>query len=161
MGTRKKITLPYGAIYPLLITLLSVGQIFFSAVTITEISVKPAYRIGRKYIKLTEFEYAKIAVIAPLTHILIAIILSFSEIPILKDFALINTMMALSYMLPFAKLLGSTVLFGSLPLYIFSAVFILASALFLNLLSGFYIILAAVILALVALITYLWQFYKK
>ncbi len=158
---KKKITLPMGAVLPLLITLFSNGQIFFAAPTTTNVSVTPAYRLGRKFLKLTEFEYAKIAVIAPLTHILIAILFNFIDIPLLKDFALVNTMMALSYMLPLPNLLGNTVFFSSKPLYVFSAAFILASALLLNLLTSFYTIIAAVILALTSLFTYFWQFYKK
>ena len=158
---KKKITLPMGAIIPFIVTLISNGQIFFAAPTVTNVSVTPAYRLGRKHLRLTEFEYAKIAVISPLIHILIAILLNFINVPILKDFALVNTMMALSYMLPLPNLLGYTAFFSSKPLYVFSAVFILASAFLLNLLTSFYTILVAIILALTTLFMYFWQFYKK
>ena len=158
----KKLTnLPYGAIYPVLVTLLSRGQIFFAATTTTEEKVVPAYRLGRRYLKLAGFERAKIAVIAPLTHIIIAIILRLIDIPILNDFALVNSMMAISAMLPLPGLLGSTVFFESKPLYIFSAVFILISALLLNFLTGISTLIVAAILAVAALLTYFWRFYTK
>ena len=158
---KKESSLPLGAIIPLLISILSSGELFFAATTSTIISVKPAYRLGRKFTKLTEFECAKAAVIVPLVHILIAIILNFSGIPVIKDFALVNTMMAISYMLPLPGLLGYTLFFSSKPLYVFSASFILASALLIKILSGRYTLILAILIEIISLITYFWQFYKK
>lgn len=159
--SKKKVYLPWGGIIPILVSIFSQGQLFFAAPTSTNIKVNPGYRIGREYIRLTEFEYAKIAAVAPLIHILLAIIFSFSQIPLLKDFVLVNTMMALSFMLPLPNLLGLQILFGSKPLYVFSTAFILTATLLLNILSSFYTILTAIILATFVFIAYLWQFYKK
>lgn len=153
--------LPYGILYPVLVTLLSKGQIFFATTTTMEEKVVPGYRLGRRFVKLTEFERSKIAVVAPLTHILIAIILHLIDIPILNNFALVNTMMAISYMVPLPGLLGSTAFFGSKPLYIFSATFILISALLLNFLTSISTIILAGLLAILALFTYFWRFYTK
>ncbi len=65
-------------------------------------------------------------------HILIAIVLSFLDIQIIKDFVFVNTLMAVSYMLPLPGLLGSTIFFSSKPLYVFSAAFILVASLLLK-----------------------------
>ena len=152
---------PKGIIFPILISFISLGQVFFAATTTTNISVKPAYRLGRKFVKLTEFEQAKIAAVSPLFHIVLAIILSIFNIKILDEFALINTMMAISTMLPLPGLLGATVLFNSKPLYVFSAVFILISALLLKLLSNISTLFIAFLLAALVLFAYLWRFYTK
>ncbi len=159
-GKQKIFKFPTGIVAPLLVTFISLGQVFFAAATTTETRVKPAYRIGRKFVKLTEYERAKIAVISPIAHILIAIILNLLAIPVLDDFARVNTMIAISTMLPLPGLLGITVFFGSKPLYVISAVFILVSALLTNFLSPFATIIVAVILALAAFFTYLYRFHK-
>ncbi len=158
---KKERSFPSGVIIPLLISFLSNGQLFFAATTSTTTTVKPAYRLGRKFTRLTEFEYAKVAVIAPLVHILIAVIFNFSNNTIIQNFAQVNTMMAISYMLPLPGLLGSTIFFSSKPLYVFSASFILASALLIKIISSTYTIILATIIAILCLIMYFWQFYKK
>jgi len=153
--------LPLGIILPILISFLSLGQIYFATPISSKIKVKPAYRIGRKYIRLTEFEYAKIAVSAPMIHILIALFLYPINLPIIKDFVLINTMLAIFLMLPLPGLLGTTVLFSSKPLYIFSTIFILTIAFFLKLTTITGTILIALTLASLGLIAYFWRIYNK
>jgi len=152
---------PLGIVIPTLISLLSRGQIFFTATTTTDIKVNPMYRIGKKYIKLTEYEYAKIAAISPITHIVIAVIANTFSVSLLKDFALVNTMIAISTMVPLPGLLGITILFGSKPLYILSSVFILISALLLKFLTGISTLIIAGILAVTTLVIYLWKVHTK
>ncbi len=157
---KSKFYFPNGIIFPLLITILSLGQIYFTAPVSTEIQVKPAYRIGKKFTRLTEFELAKVASVAPLTHIILAVILNLFSIPLLKDLALINTMLSLSLMLPLPGLLGSTIFFSSKPLYIFTAIFILTAAIFSSLISSIYALIIALIFGIVALVVYLYRYYK-
>ena len=157
---KKQYSFPTGILMPILISFLSVGQLFFAATTSLNVKVNPAYRMGRKFVKLTEFEYAKIAASAPIVHILIAIVVSFIDVQLLQDFGLVNTMIALSTMLPLPGLLGITVFFSSKPLYIFSLTFILVAGLLLTVLSSLFTLLLAIAIALATLIAYLWKFYS-
>lgn len=159
-NAKSKFSIPLGIIIPLLVSFLSLGQIFFAATTSTEIKVKPAYRIGRKYISLTEFEHAKIAASAPLIHILIALVLSPINHTLIQDFALINTMLAIFLMIPLPGLLGNTILFGSKPLFLFSAVFILIIAILLKTLSPTLALILALLIALLATVYHLYRVNK-
>ena len=156
---KKKIQFPLWIIIPLLISFLSRGQIYFATVLSTELIANPAQRLGRKHIHLTLFEKAKVLVPAPIILILIALLLN--PISFLKDIATVSLMISVFSMLPFPGLAGSEIFFGSKPIYIFSLVFILIIALLLNLLSSTTTLAIAIICGLVALITYLYRFYKK
>jgi len=158
---KKKTSLPLWLVVPLIVTLLSNGQIFFAAVFSIASTVKPAYRIGRKYPKLTEFEHAKIAVSSPLLLILLALILS--SLPILKDVVLVSSMVAIFSMVPLPGLPGTEVFFGSKPLYIFSLVFILIIAVLLKLpyFTSVLALIIALIIAIAIVFFYLWNFYRK
>ncbi|MEK6936515.1 MAG: hypothetical protein AABW58_00420 [Nanoarchaeota archaeon] len=151
-------TIPLGFIVPLLISFLSSGGLFFTGILSSSFIVNPAYRLGRVWAKLTEFEEAKIAVSGALANILLAILIKGFRLSSLEDLILISSITAISYMLPFPGLDGIKVYFGSKLLWIFSFSFILLSAFFLNFLNGFLVLVLALIAALTILATY---FYKK
>ena len=154
---KQRRTLPLWIIIPIIISLISKGQLYFAGILTTEITEIQKYRLGRKYKKLTEFERAKILVSAPL--ILSAI--SLVSFPFIKDFSLVASMIAVFSMLPLPKLAGADIFFGSKPSYIISTTFILAVAIFIKLLSPLAAMLIAMIIASVAVITYSYIFYKK
>ena len=158
---KKKTQLSLWLIVPIIVSLLSLGQIFFAAVLSTEIIVKPAYRVGRKFRRLSEFEYAKINVSAPIVLILIALVLN--PFPIFKDIVLITSMVSIFSMLPLPKLPGIEIFFGSRALYVFSIAFILIIAAILKLqsLPSFSILILALFIAIVIFIVFLWNFYKR
>lgn len=139
-----------------MIYILSSGQILFAAITSLDISINKAYRIGKKFANLTNFESAKIAVIGPLTNILLALLATPFNIPFLKPFIAINTAIAISYMLPLPGIDGGTVFFGSKPLYVLSAVFIGLIAVIMNFVGATSTFIIAGLFALIALVTYLF-----
>lgn len=151
--------IPVGIFLPLIISLLSDGQIFFAAAFATAIVVHPGLRLGKKYRRLTEYESAKIAVMGPLISILIAAIFSFAGI--FKEFVFVNSMLAVFNMLPLPGLAGSTVFFGSRPLYVFGYTFILALAILLNLITFYMALILAAVAAVVALVSYMYFYETK
>ncbi len=150
--------IPLGILAPLLITFLSSGGLFFTGIISSVFTINPAYRLGRLFTKLTEFEEAKIAVSGAFANILLAILIKGMEINSLDNLVLVCSITAVSYMLPFPGLDGIKVYFGSKLLYIFSFAFILISAFSLNFISGFITLILAFLAALTILISY---FYKK
>lgn len=155
--TNKKRQFPLWIIIPILVSLFSEGQLFFAALITTGIVVKPAYRIGRKYSRLTEMEQARILVSGPIVMILIALLFN----PFFKEIALVSSMIAVFSMLPLPGLAGMEIFFGSRTLYLVSLVFILVIAFFSKILSSPVILALAILVAVIALIANLWFFYKK
>ena len=158
---KKSFYIPLWLVIPIIISFLSKGQIFFAALTTTSIIVKPAYRLGRKYINLTEFEHAKIAVSGPITLILISLILNPIDFQIINDFTLVTTMIAVFSLLPLPNLDGSTVFFSSKPLYIFNLVFALSIAILLKFLTTTYALVLALLAAIFATSYYLYKYFTK
>lgn len=122
-------------------------------------TINPAYRIGRKYTQLTEYENAKLALISPLTAILLAIIFK-TILPNFPELTLINSMIAISYMIPLPKTNGSIIFFGSKILYTFSLIFILITALLLKFINPLLTILIAALFALIITTKYTIKVYK-
>lgn len=142
---------------PILITLFSNGQLFFVAVLTSIITINPAYRIGKKFTKLTEYEAAKIAIVGPLACIVFAIILSFFG-NTFNDLIFVNIILSISYMIPLPGLNGCKVLFGSKHLFVLGFVFILVSAFLLKFLNPITTVLLASLVAIISLIVF---FYYK
>lgn len=151
-------SIPIGIIIPILITLLSKGSLYFVATLSMLTTIKPAYRIGKKSV-IQEFENAKIALIGPLTMILLAVLIQ-TIFPQLHDFTLISSMIAISYMLPLPGLNGATIFFSSKPLYTLSAVFIIITALLLNFISPILATIIATIFAITLALIYLKGIYS-
>jgi hypothetical protein len=155
---------PLGYIIPLLITLLSNGQLFFVTTSILFITTTPAYRIGHEYKHITNYETAKIAASGPFISILLALIfklINFNNNPLINEFVLINSWMALSNILPIPHFDGAETYFGSKPLFILTLVFILSSLVFLNFLNVFLTFILAAIIALLSVLLFLYQVSKQ
>ena len=160
----KKLTItsiPIGIILATIIYILSSGQILFAAITSLNITIKKAYRIGKKYTHLTNFESAKIAVAGPLTNIFLALLASPFNIPLIKPFVTINVALAISYMLPLPGIAGGTIFFGSKPLYVISAIFIGIIVLIMNFISLIPALIIAAIFSILGLVSYLVYETKK
>lgn len=150
-----------GIILPILVAILSDGGLFFVAVISSLIVINPLYRLGRTYTHLSDFEQAKISLSGPMSNILLAILIKTFEIRPLNDMILVCSMIAISYMFPLPGLDGLRVFFGSKLMYIFSIVFILTAAFFLNFVSGISALLLALIFGLTALISYFYKLNSK
>lgn len=149
---------PLGILLPILVTFLSNGQLFFAATGVCLISVNKAYRIGKKYTRLTNYETAKITLSGPLANILFAIILKiFSGFnPMFDQLILINSMLAISNMIPFPHLDGGSIYFGSRPLFVFSFVFILGCVILLQYLSIISTLFLSLLIAIILVIAYFY-----
>lgn len=146
---------PIGIILPILIALFSRGQIFFAAIVSSIITLNPAYRLGKKFTKLTEYELAKIAIIGPLVCTILAIILSFFG-NVFTGLVVVNLAFAVSYMIPLPGLNGCKVFFGSKNLYVLSFAFILACTILLRLLSPWNALFLALLIAIISLIVFFY-----
>lgn len=147
---------PLGIFLPIIITFLSDGQLFFAATAMCLISVNKAHRIGRKYIRLTNYETAKITLAGPLANILLAIILKiFSGFnPIFDQLILINSMLAISNMIPLPHLDGGSIYFGSRPLFAFSFAFIFGCVILLNHLTIISTLILSMLIAIILVALY-------
>jgi Zn-dependent protease len=154
---------PLGFIVPLLITLLSNGQLFFVTTSALFITTSPVYRLGREYKHITNYETAKVAASGPFICILLALIfklINFNNNPLINEFILINSWMALSNILPIPHFDGAETYFGSKPLFILTIAFILSSFVFLNFLSVFLTFTLAAVIALLSGLLYLYRVSK-
>ncbi len=123
----KKTAMQWGTILPLFIALISKGKLFFSAVLYPEFSLIKTKRLGKKYEKPDEQEMSLITLIGPLTLTIIAILLSSINNPDINNLSLIPFSIAFCTMLPFPRLNGITVYFGTPVKYVFSLAFIITS----------------------------------
>lgn len=144
---------------PAIITIFSTGQILFVASLSFVTKIVPAYRIGRKYTQLTEYEISKITLTGPLANILLAIILSLISKSIFGSLILVNSFIAISYMVPLPGLAGSKIFFGSKNLYVFGLAFILICAILLNFINAFIAAAIAIVFAIIALT--IFYYYKE
>jgi len=160
----KKFTLnvfPIGIVIAIFLTLISNGKLFFTAISSYGLMIKKSHRIGRKYIEVTDFQEAKIALAGPMANILLAIILSiFNSSGVFSTLILINSLMPVFDMIPFPGLDGSKVFWGSKPLFIFSFLFILSSAILLKYLSAIPALFLALTFGILFLIIYFFQSFK-
>jgi Zn-dependent protease len=118
---------PLGLVLSLLVTIFSNGQLFFLAVGQYNLLIERHSRFGRKFLEVTHFEEAKIALAGPMVNIVLMVIAAlFNQKGIFDTFILVNAWLALFHMLPLPKLAGTKILFGSRVLYAFSFTFMIA-----------------------------------
>jgi len=144
-----------GIFIPILLSLFSNGVIKFATIAYTEITEVSAQRVGKKFKNLTDLEIARIHLAGPLACLLLAIILT--PLNAFNTLADIAKLVAIFSFIPFSKLDGAKILFGSLPLYIFGLAFTIASLLLLGVLPTFALIALAVITAIVILLIYSYR----
>lgn len=162
----RKVTInsfPIGMFLALLVMLLSNGRAFFSAVSSYGLVIKKTHRIGKRFIEVTDFEEAKIALAGPMANILLAIIfMLFNSAGNFDTIIMINSWMAFWDMFPLPGLDGSKVFWGSKPLYIFSFLFIIGTVILSRVLSALPALLLAIGVALLFFIVYIYRsFYPK
>lgn len=152
-----KITsIPLGVILPVLIAFISLGKLPFIAAGVFVISTHLAHRTGKRYLNISEFEEAKIALAAPLTSLGIAFLFKFLS-PAnsgLEEVVTINAMLAVFHMLPFPDLDGAKVFFAGKTFYVFNFIFILAAALMISIFSVTTSVILAIIFAFIVAANY-------
>lgn len=161
--TAKIMKLPLGILLPLIVMLLSKGQLFFAAINQTSYSTMPEERLGKKYPRLMNYEMAKFAAAGPIASILFALLIKSLGISQISDLITINIALAVSNVLPFPRLDGSECLFGSKTLFIFTFFFVIISAILINALSSFTTLVISLLLAalFLGIISYSYIFTKS
>jgi hypothetical protein len=144
-----------GIYLPIILAILSNGIIKFAAVGYTEITEVSAQRVGKKYKHLTDFEIARIHLAGPIVCLLLAVLLS--SLNSFNALVEIAKLIAVYSFLPFSKLDGAKILFGSLPLYIFGLIFIIGSLILTNILSSTATIFLALLIAIILVLIYLYR----
>jgi hypothetical protein len=150
---------PIGILLAALVTLISRGQAYFTAVGIHNVQDNLAIRTGRKKFHLNYFEEAQIAASGIMTSLFLSVLVllvgnAFGLNVI--NFVWINFYLALINMIPISNLDGSKIFFGSLFFYMFTLIFIslgfllIQTTIFWGLLVAF----------LVACVLTLWYFYS-
>lgn len=146
-------TIKVGVILPIIFSLISNGLFRFATIGSSEVIAIEKRRINKKFKHLTEFELARIHLVGPLTILLLALILD--QFPGFDKIVTISYTFALFSMLPFSGLDGAKVFFGSLPLYIFGAGFIITTALLMQILVPLWTLILSIISALILLIIFI------
>ena len=157
---KKKInSIPSGIIFPLILSFLSLGGIkalFIGTNNIKEVVYK---RVKRKYEKITEVELAVIATIGTLTSLFIALIFQILNFKGFEHFITMNYLIAIYSLIPLENLDGIKILFGSLPIYLFTLILIIASLVLINITSLILTILLTIIIATIITGTYFYKSY--
>ncbi len=118
---------PLGLVLCLFVTILSNGQLFFLAVGQYTLLLKKSSRFGRKFLEITHYDEAKIALAGPIVSIVLMIIGKlFNTYGTFDTFVFINAALALFHMLPLPGLAGIKIYFGSRLLYVSSLVFMIS-----------------------------------
>jgi len=117
-----KNAIPAGGIFPLLITFLSFGYIYWFSCLVFEVKAK-AYRAAKRwglytFSEMTEWHIGLIAAWGVIANIIFAVI---GYLAGFSEFARLNVYFAFFNMLPLGNLDGNKIFFGSLILWSFLA----------------------------------------
>jgi hypothetical protein len=142
-----------GVTLPILLALLSNGVITFGAVGSSEVTEVSRRLIGKKHRYLTEYELGKIHLVGPLTILLFSLIIH--QFQGFGSLVQISYTIALFSMIPFSGLDGAKVFFGSIPLYILGAGFMLATVILMQIVSPIWTLILAGVIAFILLTLFL------
>ncbi|MBT6402184.1 hypothetical protein HOK09_01845 [Candidatus Woesearchaeota archaeon] len=151
---------PIGAIISLLLSVLSLGKIFFSAILSPEFKTSPSSRLGKKFERATDKELALISLVGPLTLTIMGIVLTNLNSS-LSNIAIIPFSIAFCSLIPISALNGARALMGAPSLYIFSVAFVVSSFYLSPLLTITSSILAGVIICLALMTSFYYYIYIK
>jgi len=156
--------IPIGIILPLLITILSMGHLYFPITSQSSISYSKTKRAGRKFVHLEEWDEGKISSLGPLSSLTLVFIFKiFSYITpfTFSNFIFINSLLAVFYMLPFPQIEGGKVFFASKTYYILIFAFILLSVFLINIISILETLILSGILALIIALIFFYRIELK
>ena len=117
--------IPAGIIFPLAISLITIGQIKFLASLVFDVKPK-TYRAAKRYglytfSEMTEFHIGLIAAAGIAANLLFAVVGYLIGLPSAMNFSALSVYFALWNLLPFSDLDGNKIFFGSLILWAFLA----------------------------------------
>jgi len=141
--------LALGNILAVLLSILSNGSIKFSALESQNIKCNLEERLGRKFKHLKEIEIAYIALAGPVINLFLALLFKAFNNPVFDKFILINYSIAIYSLIPFNKLDGSRIWFGSYYIYIFFLILTIACIALMGIMNSIGAILLAALTAFV------------
>lgn len=154
--------IPLGIIIALLITVFSNGKLYWAAVSSYRLVIERTTRVGKKFIDVTEYEEAKIAIAGPIAVTLLMLIFkllngsgSFDQV------ITILSWMAIFDILPLPGLDGFKIAFSSMPTYIFGLSFVVSAVLMAHYLGALPTLIFSVLSALAFLVLYAYYFIYK
>ena len=154
-----KFPFPAWLVFPIVFAFLTKGLLKFFAIETCEITWKHERRLGRWFSELQEDEIAMIALVGPLTNLLLttisAILFSVTEIPLFKEFAILNTWFALFTLLPIGNLDGTKILFGGKIRWTLFFIFTLVTLVLIHFINIYLTLLIAFIFAVLIAIYFL------
>ena len=149
-------SLPIGIILSIMATLLSKGLFYLIPMASFRLVERPHLRLGAKFRHVSNFEEAKIAASSLVILAIIALIASSSSALIFSQLSAMMYVFIAWCLIPISQLDGSKIFFGSIPLYIATAMFVLFSWL----LAPFGIIISLV-LSLIGVLFLVLLYIKK
>lgn len=145
-----KRAIPLWLILPILIALVSLGNLFYLGIMSYDIEVIKR-RIIKKFEQVDDFDIAKISYFGILSHQLMALIfMSFGY----NTFAYLNAWFALFSLIPLFDLDGMKIFFGSRILFVFAVVSSLAIIILMGVFSPILSFVFALFLAIASVIVY-------
>lgn len=162
-------SIPLGIILPLGFVLISAiltnNKLFipFAATGIILLSSERAHRLGKKFVRLTEVEEAKIHLAGNLFCLILimfaSIITTLTSLN-LSSFVIVNIYLILFNMLPIPPLDGGKIFFGGITLYIFSITFLTISIFLITLSSLSIISIITISIIISSLIATIFHYIK-
>ncbi len=153
---RLNFLLPIGIIIALLITLISNGILYFTA--IFTVKFKEKKKIGKERIYLKGF--TKAAILSIVVLIMLILNLLFKVGGIERGF-LIGFWFIIWNLMPVGSLIGSKIFFGSRVLYFGLLIFVLLFSVILAIIPSFLGLLIALLFSILAMIVYFYKFYRQ
>ncbi|MAG78695.1 hypothetical protein CL616_05010 [archaeon] len=146
---------PMGIIISLIVTIVTNGNLFFLGITHYDLMIKRAKRMGRKFVNVTGYDEAKIAISGPLAATALVIVFGLLNTRGMFDkMIVINSWIALFNMIPFFQFDGGKIWNGSRVVYIFGVVFIAAIAVLVHFLDFMPLLIVSGVLAIAAAIIF-------
>jgi len=153
---------PVGLVIAFFVTVLSNGWIYFLAIGQYNLLIERTSRIGKKFVEVTDFEEAKIALAGPMANIVLMVIAAmFNQHGTFDNFIWINGALALFYMIPISQLDGAKVFFSSRVLYVFGLLFIIGMVSLVYYISVIPLLIICGVFALIgAAVYFYYSFYR-
>ena len=135
----------------ILLAFVSLGRLYLPLMESFVTSTQEYTRVGKRRLKLVEFEEALIALAGPLANVLLLFVLQVMNASGIFDrLILMSALYATVHMIPVSSLDGGKIFFSSPTLWVLGSVFILLSAALIALLNVFPPLLLLVLFSLIA-----------
>lgn len=141
---RLKYPIPVWLIIPVLFVFLTKGIVKIFTIEGFTLDTSES-RVGRIFTELSESEIAAIAVVGPITNLIIAFFASFVD----QNFAILNVWFALFSLIPLGNLDGTKIFFGGRILWAFMFILTLAMLILLHVTNPIISLITGLILAAV------------